>query len=212
MYTVFAAFALIGAATAFAPAGRVASKSSLSMALGPNAQNLVGSDIEFPEFDPAGISLKATPAQMAQYRAAELKHGRIAMLAALGQLWTGGLFGAAFGVIQDPVFSQGAKPLAALAQVWEERPFAIIQIVALLSWLEIRLLNKKAQLGEPAGDFNWDPLGLRPSDPETWEKVQLRELKNGRLAMIAISGMLVAEATNGLGVVEMWQLGKANPF
>jgi Chlorophyll A-B binding protein len=107
---------------------------------------------------------------------------------------------------------QGAKPLAAIAQVWSERPFAIIQIVAFLSWLEIRLINQKKQLGEPAGDFGWDPLGLKPSDPETWEKVQLRELKNGRLAMIGIAGMLLAEAGNGLGVAEVWQLKAANPF
>ena len=36
------------------------------MALGPAAQDLVGSDIEFPEFDPLGLSAKATDAQMAQ--------------------------------------------------------------------------------------------------------------------------------------------------
>jgi len=146
-----------------------------------------------------------------RFRAAELKHGRVAMLAALGQLWTGGLFGKAFGVLQDPVFSQADKPLAALVQVWTDRPAAIIQIVAFIAWLEIRKKNT-GNLGEPAGDFNWDPLGLRPSDPETWEKVQLRELKNGRLAMIAISGMLATESLNGMGVVEMWRLGAVNPF
>ena len=183
----------------------------MKMALGPAAQELVGSDIEFPEFDPLNLSAKATPEQMAKYRAAELKHGRVAMLAALGQLWTGGLFGGAFGVLQDPVFSQADKPLAALTQVWAERPEAIIQIVAFLSWLEFRPKQNGA-LGEPAGDFAWDPLNLRPEDPETWEKVQLRELKNGRLAMIAVSGMIAAELTNGMGVVEMWKLGAVNPF
>jgi len=39
---------------------------SVKMALGPAAQELVGSDIEFPEFDPLGLSAKATDAQMAQ--------------------------------------------------------------------------------------------------------------------------------------------------
>jgi hypothetical protein len=42
--------------------------------------------------------------------------------------------------------------------------------------------------------------------------VQLRELKNGRLAMIAVSGMIAAELTNGMGVIEMWKLGAVNPF
>ena len=39
---------------------------SVKMALGPAAQELVGSDIEYPEFDPLGLSAKATPAQMEQ--------------------------------------------------------------------------------------------------------------------------------------------------
>lgn len=51
--------------------------------------------------------------------------------------------------------------------------------------------------GQGPGDLNFDPLNLKPSDPETWEKVQLRELKNGRLAMLAIAGMLYTESLNG---------------
>ena len=38
----------------------------MSMKLGPAAAELVGSDIEYPEFDPLGLSAKATPTQMAQ--------------------------------------------------------------------------------------------------------------------------------------------------
>ena len=44
------------------------------------------------------------------------------------------------------------------------------------------------------GDLGFDPLGLRPSEQEAWERVQLRELKNGRLAMFAILGMIVPRA------------------
>jgi hypothetical protein len=42
------------------------SMNSMKMALGPAAQELVGSDIEFPEFDPLNLSAKATDAQRAQ--------------------------------------------------------------------------------------------------------------------------------------------------
>ena len=52
------------------------------------------------------------------------------------------------------------------------------------------------------GDFSFDPLGLKPTNPESWERVQLRELKNGRLAMFAILGMIVHEHTTGVGVLE----------
>ena len=50
------------------------------------------------------------------------------------------------------------------------------------------------------GDLGFDPLGLRPSEQEAWERMQLRELKNGRLAMFAILGMIVQEHIMGVGV------------
>ena len=47
--------------------------------------------------------------------------------------------------------------------------------------------NRKQEENPMGGDLGFDPLGLRPSEQEAWERVQLRELKNGRLAMFAIS-------------------------
>ena len=64
-------------------------------------QGLVGTDIEYPEFDPFGLTRGISEEKIFWYRAAELKHGRVAMLAALGQL------SAYFFRIGDPVFSQG---------------------------------------------------------------------------------------------------------
>lgn len=61
---------------------------------------LVGSDIEFPSFDPLRFTKGASEDKVAWYRAAELKHGRIAMLAALGQIFQ------YFYHLPDPVFNQ----------------------------------------------------------------------------------------------------------
>lgn len=57
------------------------------MALEGAAEGKVGSDIEYPEFDPWGLTKGLTEEKFFWYRAAELKHGRVAMLAALGQIF-----------------------------------------------------------------------------------------------------------------------------
>jgi len=44
-----------------------------------------------------------------------------------------------------------------------------------------------------SGDYGFDPLGLKPSDPAALAEMQTKELNNGRLAMIAIAGMVVQE-------------------
>ena len=176
------------------------------MKLQDNAVGLVGSDIEYPEFDPWGLTKDKSPETIAWYRAAELKHGRVAMLAALGQLTQ------YFVRIGDPVFSEGNKPFKALEQVFQERPLAGVQVILAIFAVEALGQFNQVKEGAAPGDLGFDPLGLKPSDPETWEKVQLRELKNGRLAMLAIAGMLYTELLTGNGVLEAWAIGAASPF
>ena len=52
------------------------------------------------------------------------------------------------------------------------------------------------------GDIGFDPLGLKPSDPEEFAIMQTKELQNGRLAMLAAAGFLAQELTNGKGILE----------
>ena len=47
--------------------------------------------------------------------------------------------------------------------------------------------------GYTPGDLSFDPLGLAPSDPAEFKAMQTKELNNGRLAMIAIAGMIAQE-------------------
>merc|ERR1712039_151540 len=48
-----------------------------------------------------------------------------------------------------------------------------------------------------AGDYGFDPLGLKPTDPAELYDMQTKELNNGRLAMIAIAGMVAQEGATG---------------
>merc|ERR1711985_10094 len=43
------------------------------------------------------------------------------------------------------------------------------------------------------GDLGFDPLGLKPTDPEELKELQTKELQNGRPAMIAAAGMIAQE-------------------
>lgn len=48
-----------------------------------------------------------------------------------------------------------------------------------------------------AGDFMFDPLGLKPDSPTKLAEMQAKELNNGRLAMIAMAGMVGQELATG---------------
>ena len=52
------------------------------------------------------------------------------------------------------------------------------------------------------GDIGFDPLGLKPEDPEEFNVMQTKELQNGRLAMLAAAGFLAQEAVNHKGILE----------
>jgi len=178
----------------------------ISMKLSDEAIGLVGTDIEYPEFDPWGFTKGANSEKIAWYRAAELKHGRVAMLASLGQITQ------YYFQWDDPVFNQGDKPLKALQQVCEQRPEAAVQIILAIFAAETLGQFNQVRDGMAPGDLGFDPLGLRPDDLELWEKTQLRELKNGRLAMLAIAGMFYTEWITGNGVLEAWKIGAVSPF
>ena len=52
------------------------------------------------------------------------------------------------------------------------------------------------------GDIGFDPLGLKPEDPEELNTMITKELQNGRLAMLAAAGFLAQEAVDGKGILE----------
>lgn len=52
------------------------------------------------------------------------------------------------------------------------------------------------------GDYGFDPLGLYPDDLQGQQRMQLAEIKHGRLAMIAITAFAVQEYVSEIGVVD----------
>ena len=49
-------------------------------------------------------------------------------------------------------------------------------------------------------DIDFNPLGLKPEDPEEFKEMQTKELQHARLAMLAAAGMMAQELQTGQGL------------
>ena len=84
------------------------------------------------------------------------------------------------------------NPVEAVSSVPAE---GLLQIVAFLSWVEISSNKGKFSMttmfedGRAPGDLGFDPLKFG-DNAATKERLAMAELKNGRLAMLAFSGMI----------------------
>lgn len=143
-------------------------------------------------FDPAGF-IERSPEWLPWYREAELKHGRAAMLATVG------FVAPEFFRIPGERFSFEAIPNVIDAH--DALPDSMAQIFLWISLIEAMSFPALANMNEydrRPGDFGFDPLGLYPTTEEKQREMQLAELKNGRLAMIAIGGMVTGTAITGV--------------
>lgn len=52
------------------------------------------------------------------------------------------------------------------------------------------------------GDLGFDPLGLKPTNAAEYKEMATKEINNGRLAMLAVAGMVVQEEISGLTIAE----------
>jgi len=137
-------------------------------------------------WDPLGIS---TLIDVRWLREAELKHGRVCMLAATGLLVQ--------DVYQFPgtVATFGDAKVTALHNAAVSQG-AMQQLLVWLGFLElfgfVAIVQMLQGSDRQPGDFGFDPLDLA-KDQSKFARRQLVELKNGRLAMLGFSGMLVGE-------------------
>lgn len=173
------------------------------------AKSLPGISDPFPNiFDPLNLLDRAAgsayPVQeLRRWREAEITHGRVAMLAALGfvigeQLEGFPAFLNADGHVTGPAITHFQQVEARGAIFWEPLVFAIGLAEAYrvqVGWATPRS-GKFNQLRDDynPGELGFDPLNLCPPDgsKEKYD-LQTKELNNGRLAMIAIAAFVAQE-------------------
>jgi len=148
------------------------------------------------------------------YRAAELKHGRVCMLASVGLLLPNSGFPGTrlqdITLYPNPTFEE-TNPFKAVQRVYYENPAALAQILLAISAIEVFTASISKFSSRP-GDFNWDPLGIRPTDEAKLNELQTKELKNGRLAMLSTAGMAYQTYVTGQGPWEQLTSGHISPF
>merc|ERR1719230_14913 len=163
-------------------------------AVSAKVNGLVGDCAPLGYFDPLGFSKDASPEMMAKFREAELKHGRVAMLACAGMI-TADKFHPLFGG------KLSSNPLLAITQVPK---LGLLQILLFIGFMEVfGILNSRRPDYEPGNFLGTSQWETTP----TWDAYQLRELNNGRLAMFASIGMLTHSYITGLGPLELLDAG-----
>jgi len=158
-----------------------------SIALNSFAGGLPGADGPEPgskNFDPLKLA-EQSPQWVPFFREAEIKHGRIAMLATLG--WIAGDFGHIGNVNTASSFTAHNDAVTSGAMV------QILIWTSLLEHISIPAVQATMKGERAPGYFGFDPLGFG-KDPANFKKLEVNELKNGRLAMLAFGGIATQAA------------------
>jgi light-harvesting complex I chlorophyll a/b binding protein 1 len=157
---------------------------------------------------PGGNPMKDPPPRprpsalvLRDYREAEIRHGRLAMLAAtfwplqekLDKL-----------VLQDDQFG----PLIYGPITLPYFPLIMTLLMMLLGYLDIyaKAIKEEEGIGDAflPGDCFWDPLRVLEGAPPSMKRnMQERELFNGRVAMVAFAAFVFEEATSHQALVDI---------
>ena len=209
MLKLITASVLIGSATAFAPAPMTKTSTAINSF---NIETMPGALSPMGFFDPLGFAAKADEGTLKRYREAEVTHGRVAMLAALGFLVGEAVEGSSF-LFDAQISGPAITHFTQVPDGWDALIITFIGAAeaqrAQIGWVD----PVDASYDQPGklrdnyypGDIGFDPLGLRPEDPEELDLMITKELQNGRLAMLAAAGFLAQEAVDGKGIIEHFQ-------
>ena len=177
MFRFATLFALLATATAFAPTGRVASRTTLSMQF----EDALGAQPPLGFWDPLGLLEDADDARFDRLRTVEIKHGRISMLAILGHLVTSAGIRLPGDIAYGTPFASMKTGLAAFDTV----PAAgLVQLLLFIGAAEFGFAKIKDELEEYCSE--------KYSDIASERRMAI-ELNNGRAAQMGILALMVHE-------------------
>uniref|UniRef100_A0A7S2PPT6 Plastid light harvesting protein n=1 Tax=Leptocylindrus danicus TaxID=163516 RepID=A0A7S2PPT6_9STRA len=156
-------------------------------------------------FDP--LNLAGTVDNLMEMREAEIKHARLAMLAAAGWPISELLDNKIASALNlsstldaaDRVPSLLNGGLDKISPLWWGFCVGLTAAIDLYGQKRARFVADYIP-----GDLGFDPFGLYPEemDEEGRKRMQLAEVKHGRIAMLAVTGYAIQEAVLKEGVVD----------
>ena len=139
-------------------------------------------------------------------REAEIKHSRLAMLAVVGwplaELWDKSI--AAFFGVPDALTATGSSPslLNGGLEKIDIEYWIIVTALAGIFELQSKWAKEDNKDKYILGDCGFDPLNFFPKDKKEQFEMQTKEIKHGRVAMMAILGFAIQEALYRSPVIE----------
>lgn len=135
-------------------------------------------------FDPLGFS---ETFDMKWLREAEIKHGRASMLATVGFTMQQFMTIPGYEHVDDSNMAPTVVGASAMLQI-------VFWMGVLEFWTNKGNVTMETMFSDPdrePGNLGFDPMGLAVGKTEDeMNDMKLKELKNGRLAMLAIGGMI----------------------
>jgi len=191
----FTLLALAGTAAAFAPAPRQGASTALSAA---DLDSMAGSTSPVKNFDPLNLANVGSDETLAWFRAAELKHGRVAMLAFTGYVVQSEGFHFP-GMLSDDVSFESLSAMKPF-DAWDAVPDAgkaQILFLCFVGELASESQGTHYMKGGKTPEVVFPKFDFSGVDADVLKTKQNRELNNGRLAMIGIMGFIAANNVPG---------------
>jgi Chlorophyll A-B binding protein len=139
-------------------------------------------------------------------REAEIKHSRLAMLAVVGwplaELFDKPIADAVG--LPTLLTKSGESPSllnGGLDKIDIAYWVAVIAAAGIIELENMKIKEEKSKEYVP-GDCGFDPLGFLPKDKAGKMAMMTKEIKHGRIAMMAILGFAIQEAIYGIPVVQ----------